>query len=350
MLLSGRMWFHKTLVIVAVVAGPVVAAAAEGTLASKHVGAMRGHGVAVAETVLETETATETGAMWEDGSATTNMTHRETRELGTVASSKIQTTKPPTKSTSGNVTIEHFRRFTPENREELDTAVNAWCNDNGYYGGEGGTGSDDGSGSGSSEDPSVEYGEIGTWDIRKVTDLSYLFSQARNPSCEQTVQGDLDLSGWDTSRVITMKRMFEGLSGLTGVTQSKWNTAKVVDMSGMFAGCSTVNYDLSRWKTGKVKTMANMFAGAGDFNSDLSKWDTRQVTDMRAMFQAASTFNSNIGRWVTSKVTDMKYMFEDAGEFNQALCWPRSKTLQTTNMWKRSMIGRWGTGKPGACF
>ena len=107
---------------------------------------------------------------------------------------------------------------------------------------------------------------------------------------------------------------------------------------------------LSRWKTGKVKSMANMFAGAGDFNSDLSKWDTRQVTDMRAMFQAASTFNSNIGRWVTSKVTDMKYMFEDAGEFNQALCWPRSKTLQTTNMWKRSMIGRWGTGKPGACF
>ncbi len=64
------MWLHKILVIAAVTADPVVA------LASKHAGTMRGHRVAVAETVFETateaatETVTETDVMWHSATTT----------------------------------------------------------------------------------------------------------------------------------------------------------------------------------------------------------------------------------------------------------------------------------------
>jgi surface protein len=297
------MRFHKILVIAAVVAGPVVAAAAEGTLASKHVGAMRGHGGAVAETVLETETETETGTAMEseietetaadlgaamDAEATLgpkrSLAKRGDKaaeaEIAVAVASKIQTT--------GNVSIS--KRFQPKNYHQFESAVVNWCTCDPSL-------DPEWTDCGRSGSSCCLYGDIESWDVTKMKDLSYAFAHMREDSCP----------------------------GFEDVSLSEWNTAKVTKMDSMFRG--------------------NVY-----FNGDISKWNTAKVTSMSNMFQEASSFNVNIGKWKTSKVIYMREMFRDASGFDQALCWSRNKKLKTTNMWKGSMIGRWGTGTPGACF
>ncbi len=297
-LLRCRMLIHKILVIAAVVAGPVVAAAAEGTLASKHVGAMRGHGVAVAETVLETETETETGTAIEseietetaadlgaamDAEATLgpkrSLAKRGDKaaeaEIAVAVASKIQTT--------GNLSIS--KRFQPKNYDQFERALVNWCQCDPF------DFSCDRSGS-----SCCLYGDIDSWDVSKMTDLSYAFAFMREDSCP----------------------------GFEEVSLSKWNTAKATKMVGMFED--------------------NPY-----FNGDISKWNTAKVTSMSMMFKGATSFNGDISKWKTSAVINMSEMFRGASVFDQALCWSRNKKLRTTNMWKGSS-GRWGTFVHGGCF
>ena len=53
----------------------------------------------------------------------------------------------------------------------------------------------------------AKYGPFATWDISQVTDMSYAFSSEQDPSMSEyrpTFNGDM--SAWDVSRVINMKK------------------------------------------------------------------------------------------------------------------------------------------------
>ena len=53
---------------------------------------------------------------------------------------------------------------------------------------------------------------------------------------------------------------------------SKWDVRKVTDVSYMFC-CSEFNGDLSAWHVGNVATMKSMFMGNRIFDGNISTWD-----------------------------------------------------------------------------
>ena len=95
----------------------------------------------------------------------------------------------------------------------------------------------------------------------------------------------VDLSEFDTSKVMVMGSMFEGCSNLSSLDVSKFNTSNVIDMSKMFLGCSSLeSLDLSSFDTSQVTEMGNMFALCSNLSSlNLSGFDANQVTDMSYM-------------------------------------------------------------------
>ena len=144
-------------------------------------------------------------------------------------------------------------------------------------------------------------------DTSKVTTMKDMFEGCSNLS-------SIDLSHFDTSQVTDMSGMFEDCSNLKTLDVSNFDTSQVTDMSDMFGGCSNLNsLDLSHFDTSQVTDMAGMFANSSNLNSlDLSNFDTSQVTDMAVMFAACSNLNSlDLSQFNTSQVTDMDWMFDD---------------------------------------
>jgi surface protein len=147
--------------------------------------------------------------------------------------------------------------------------------------------------------------------------LSCLTVDSVNGNCTNEKYGSM--SGWDTSRVTTMKETFKQKNTFNGDIGS-WNTISVTDMNSMFYGASAFNQSISSWDTGQVTDMNSMFYGASVFNQDISSWDTGQVTDMENMFGQATAFNQNISLWTgTAATTAQPGMFAGVTAFvNQA--------------------------------
>ena len=96
----------------------------------------------------------------------------------------------------------------------------------------------------------------------------------------------LDLSGWKTSNVKSMNRLFYCCSNLESLDLSGWDTSNVNDMRWMFFYCSGLkSLDLSGWDTSKVTYMNGMFSYCKSLESlDLSGWDTSNVVNMGNIF------------------------------------------------------------------
>ena len=123
---------------------------------------------------------------------------------------------------------------------------------------------------------------------------------------------DIDLSGFDTSRVTDMHDMFCYMINLTSLNLSNFDTSQVINMAYMFNGMyNLTNLELSNFDTSKVAYMGYMFSGVSKLTSlNLSNFDTSQVTDMRYMFSGMSNLTTlNISNFNTSKVINMKGMF-----------------------------------------
>ena len=99
---------------------------------------------------------------------------------------------------------------------------------------------------------------MSTLDTSNTINTSYMFLGA-GPST-------LDLSGWDTSKVTTMRGMFRNCSKLTTLGDlPSWDTSKVNDMNSMFLGCSKLSVNCSNWDVSKVIDHSNY---RSDFNTD----------------------------------------------------------------------------------
>jgi len=185
-------------------------------------------------------------------------------------------------------------------------------------------------------DPSAAtttYGDISTWDVSQVTDMSFLFIG------KETFNDDI--SNWDTSSVTNMFGMFSysssfnqdisnwNVSNVTDMNNmfpnatafnqdiGAWDVSNVIKMSAMFQSATSFNQDIGSWDVSNVEDMSYMFAGASSFNQDISVWNISNVTYMEGMFYGATSFVQDIGSWDVSNVEDMSYMFENATSFNQ---------------------------------
>ena len=146
-------------------------------------------------------------------------------------------------------------------------------------------------------------GDISTWDVSRVTDMSYMFASTRFNG---------DISKWDVSRVTDMSNMFRrAISFNDGI--SKWYR---------FWGESLFDVGISKWNVSNVTNMDNMFYRAASFNGDISKWDVSSVTNMNRMFDGATSFKQRLcgAAWVYSRATK-KGMFTDSpGSISRRMC------------------------------
>jgi surface protein len=166
------------------------------------------------------------------------------------------------------------------------------------------------------------YGEINTWDVSNITDMSELFKS-------NTIFNS-DISEWDTSNVLDMSGMFDDASAFNQDISS-WDVSSVTDMRVMFAGTTNFNNGLAAgasgtmsWQgnTGDVVSMKDMFNAATAFNQDISSWDTSSVNKIKRMFEGATSFNNGdnpdgLSSWANnlSAIVNMENMFDGATAF-----------------------------------
>ena len=118
-------------------------------------------------------------------------------------------------------------------------------------------------------------------DVSLIEDFNYLFYGIGDEV------KSLDVSGWKTSNVKSIYKMFWYCSRLESIDVSGWDTSNVEEMRCVFYDCENLeSLDLSSWDTSKVEDMYGMFAYCANLKSlDLSGWDTSRVKDMGNMFQ-----------------------------------------------------------------
>ena len=151
----------------------------------------------------------------------------------------------------------------------------------------------------------LEEIELTGFDTSKVKSMYLMFSYLKNLT-------KLNLTGFDTSNVTSMWKMFWGSEKLTNLNISNFNTKNVTNMEEMFSGLKSIEQlNLSSFDTSNVTDMNNMFYGMSKITSlNLSNFDTSKVTNMKYMFYGVSNIATlDLSNFDTSKVTNMKYMF-----------------------------------------
>ena len=166
-----------------------------------------------------------------------------------------------------------------------------------------------------------------------------------NPSSDYVFRNfknmtSIDLSFFDTSKVLDFEMFLNGCSSLTSVDVSHFDTSKVYNMMYMFSGTGLYNLDVSNFDTSNVTKMSQMFSGMKNIKSlDLSNFDTSKVEGMVMLFDGdRSLIDINLKSFDTSNVTSMYGMFAymdsitdlDIGHFNT------SKVTDMSNMFYNS--------------
>lgn len=117
---------------------------------------------------------------------------------------------------------------------------------------------------------------------------------------------------------------------------STWDVSNITDMSSAFMTYYNFNEDISNWDTSNVTNMIAMFSGASSFNQNINNWDVSNVTNMNFMFNHTSSFNQPLNSWNVSNVTSMNNMFSNS-RLNQNLDnWDVSNVTSMTNMFKNT--------------
>ncbi len=156
----------------------------------------------------------------------------------------------------------------------------------------------------------LESLDLSSFDTSNVTNMYYMFSNSSNIT-------SINLSSFDTSNVINMRTMFYYLNKLTTLDVSNFNTSKVTNMNEMFMGMEKLtNLDVSHFDTSNVTDMSSMFKGLENIvNLDVSNFDTSNVTTMNSMFSNLKKMvNLDVSNFDTSNVTSMSSMFSGSGK------------------------------------
>ena len=115
--------------------------------------------------------------------------------------------------------LKEYIIFKPKNKDELQKAVDLWCEDK--------------------EEALKLYGHISNWDTSLITDMSNLFNQ---------------------------KRYFKD-------NINNWDVSSVTDMSYMFYETLYFNQPLDSWDVSSVTNMKSMFEKTWALNQPLDSWD-----------------------------------------------------------------------------
>lgn len=154
--------------------------------------------------------------------------------------------------------------------------------------------------------------DFSKWNVSQVTDMNSMFQD-----CRKFVGNGLDK--WDVSKVNYMSYMFSSCDALDGDKLVNWKTGSLVNASSMFSNMQ-FNSDISGWNTSKLRDVAKMFANNSAFNQDISGWNTQSLRRIDHMMLNNTAFNQDLSGWDVSNVISGK---DNVGQ--GATYWPRER-------------------------
>ena len=117
--------------------------------------------------------------------------------------------------------------------------------------------------------------DISKWDVSNVIDMRRMFCNATS--------FNQDIGEWDVGNVTDMSEVFHGVKlSITG-EDYEWDEEKqehIKKDTTTQVKCSSFNQDISKWDVSNVIDMRRMFCNATSFNQDIGEWDVGNVTDM----------------------------------------------------------------------
>ena len=134
---------------------------------------------------------------------------------------------------------------------------------------------------------------------------------------------------YDTSKVTSMRDMFQGCSNL--ITIPRLDTSNVTNMEFLFAGCSSLII-IPHIDTTNVTNMIYLFGSCGKLAS-IPLLDTSNVTNMSNMFYECESLIS-IPLLDTSNVTNMDSMFNNCNKLKSIPLLDTSKVTSMSNMFR----------------
>ena len=222
------------------------------------------------------------------------------------------------------ISLKYHIGYFFANRTELQTAVELWINNE--------------------TEAITTFGDINTWDVRNVEDMSSLFKDKTNFNS--------NISNWDTSNVTNMSFMFYNWTdiGIFDQNIGGWNVSKVTDMRNMFVNNKNFNQNIGGWNVSNVESLNSMF-NRSVFNQNIGGWNVSKVKSMsQTFFFTDAGFNQDIGGWNVSQVTTMHRCFE-GGIFNQDIGnWDVSQVLAMQRLFMNvtsfnQNLGGWNISK-----
>jgi surface protein len=125
---------------------------------------------------------------------------------------------------------------------------------------------------------------------------------------------EIDLSDFNSSKIIDMNRMFLNCNSLRSINFFNFDTSLVISMGDLFVNCySLSSLDLSHFNTSKVEKMSSMFLNCQSITSlDLSNFDTGNVDYMFNMFSGCTKLNFlDLSNFNTSKNPTWEHMLSN---------------------------------------
>lgn len=136
----------------------------------------------------------------------------------------------------------------------------------------------------------------------------------------------IDVSNWDTGKVLSMAGMFQVGDDWKGNGQlieiiglGDLDVSNVMDMTSMFYGAGQmITYDIGRWNVSKVESMNHMFCDNFKLRSlDLSNWDVSSLKTIFNMFNDNMNLKTigDVSQWNTVNLVDAGCWLNNANTF-----------------------------------
>ena len=165
----------------------------------------------------------------------------------------------------------------------------------------------------------TELAGIDPYDVNKViirkntrtgTNASEMFSGMENMT---EIEGLKDL---DTSQATNMNDMFADLGGLTSLDLTGFDTSNVLSMSFMFRGSNITVLDLRSFDTSRVRKMDGMFRGCSSLKTIYvsDKWTIAGIAESANTFTGCTSIMGGAGTTYDKEHTDFRYARIDQGK------------------------------------